>query len=393
MKSFQGNLLMSLCSDVVGNTHLLKELGAAWLLLSAVIPMVDGAGVKVDGYVSRSKPTAAGMDLDRAYPFEVRVLGDSWTEKTDLTNGQYFIQGCDGHNVYLAFVDHPAEKLQHLNAYAGSVFKGTYPVQSPSVYTTLPWLAYCSGAFLSATVTNGSVMLPAPWVAAWAVPLAHIYRTAYKAIPDGAGLPERLEMSPDPEAMQSLRDGRFRSLALLDESERDRTLIQLPYYEKLREPEAVYQVTSVTNVGGTVVPLDSALDMFRFAFNTNGVTKTLMARITCKLTSVELIDSVDPFPKVIDGLKNINVADYRYCTPKDGVTFLSYMVTNSVWLSDDANPLLLRLRTEVMTRNKNQLSRPTLSHPVAFIIFLGIIATPLAFSRVRQKLLSVIRSA
>jgi len=323
---------------------------------------LQAVGFKVTGDLSCEKYAGSNSVIKQRWTFEASVLNKQWLLKITSTNGQESIFGCDGQDVYFMLQDPAAQKRLKLSSYVGCVFGGQYPVQSPYISTALPWIAYCSGNYLAENVINDAVILPAPWLSAWAMPVANIYKAHYEPIKDGRGLPMRLEYMPDHERMENMKRGVYHTLTKTSDSERDRVLIQISsYYVKVRKPEAIYQVVQTTNIQGVVLPSEFYFDNFQFkkiAKNSEDMNGILHQRMRGRLTSFVMIDSINPLPESSDKTKDINVGDYRFASPqsKTDVLFVRYIAKNAQWITNKSDSHLQDLYLKEINIHRNLLA-------------------------------------
>lgn len=344
---------------------------------------VDVDGFKVAGQLSNWRSVATNFVAESAWTFEASSMGRNWLVVSHSTNGQHISIGSDGESVYKLFEDEAATKSLKVRSHPGNVFRGSYPVQSGDLRTALPWLAYCSGNHLMMLATNGVLELPAPWLNAWADPMAHIYEAKYEEIASSGGLPRRLEYKLDADKVDSLIAGN--TLAVIPKSERDRMVMALStYYKKITEAEAIYQVANVTNYGRLVLPVVFTFE--RFIFKTKGerLIKTVLARTQGEVTTVELIHSLDPYPKACGEVKTISVADYRAGDPKNGVPFIGYSAPNSLWLRE-SDPQFQRLRVTKLESFRWHLDTPKVARILVLLVLASLVALPLLFNGVRLK--------
>ena len=323
----------------------------------------------------------------KTWTFTVSVLGVNWLEVIGWPNGQREMLGGDGASVYWLLEDRPAR--HRLHSYAGNVFTGVYPLQSSAIYTTIPWLAYCSGDFLKKAATKTPITLPAPWIPAWLHPLAHIYVSKYLELEGGNGLPERLDYKPDPELMAALKAGHYRTMAPVSDTTREHVTIQLAaYYSKIDAPEAVYQVVQTTNYQGLLLPAQFVFENYTFRRSTNGNWKAhLYSKIDGKISSLRMINTVDPLPRLAGDLTTISVADYRFFDRSNGVGFISYFAKNSAWITNEADPYLQTLYSAAKTKSHRALTSTNLPRAVVFLLLTAAVTSPLLFGEVRRYLL------
>lgn len=319
---------------------------------------------------------------DKAVPeqvmtFEISFIGRQWLQKLSLTNGQQYIQSGDGENVYFLLVDTAAKTQGKIKSYPGNVFRGDYPVQSPATWTILPWLAYCSGKAIADRTTNSIVTMPAPWAAAWAQPMAHIYKAKYTGLAQGGGLPQRLEFQPDAERMEAIRKGVFNTIAVINDSGRDRAVMDLRYYSKINELEGIYEVTATTNCGALAVP--AAFLFERYLINPSKQKRSIFEKIEGKIDLVESIEIIDSFPNSPDKTE-ISVADYRIGEPERGFGFVSYQTKNSKWLAE-SDPYLQQRRLQAINGPFMAFNGAKIGRAFMLVVFFSILITPLAASK------------
>lgn len=373
-----------------------------WLIFALVIDSFKcccfaETGFKVTGELSFWKSTTTNTyELHETCRFEASVLGSSWQQTTRLNSGQCITHGSDGRDVYWLLLDPAGKQKQNLTAYPGNVFNGCYPVQSASVWNTLPWLAYCSESYFTQQASNiidDSLLLPAPWQQASGLVLAHIYRATVCWLSDYPKLPARVAYRPDPLAMEAIRNGIFRTTSVPDKSERDRAILQLAsYYSRVKEPEAVYTVTSFTNWHGLVLPLEFSLDRFFFPKSTN-LTRRPFGSTRGRITHLEEIATLDPYPRLDGDLTHIRVADYRFFNPAENVGFIAYTATNSAWVTNESDPFLRRLYEGEKSRSRAFLARRVFSRSLVLLFFLVALACPLLSKAVRAAGVRLLRAA
>jgi hypothetical protein len=323
------------------------------------------------------------------WTFEASALGKQWLQATHLANGQRFIHGSDGQSVFWLFQNGAERSKLNLRAYCGTVFKGTYPIQSTSIYSTLPWLAYCSGPMMGMAATNGSIILPAPWLSAWDKPLAHIYRARYEPIEGGHGLPRRLEFWPDADLMDSIAEGNFHTVGVIDDSGRDAAVVSVAgYYRNIREPEAIYRVNAVKDYDGFVLPTDFSFEGFLFVKKSKdgAPVKSLCRKIVGTVASVEVIGEIDPLPRSSDDITSISVGDYRFYDAGKHLAFVGYTASNAAWLVSESDPTLQHLYKRELMKSWEWVSRPRLPRTATLIAFLLLVLAPLLSKQVRRGL-------
>lgn len=339
----------------------------------------QAAGFKIRGEMSLLEISNSNIVHGQKWDFELSNLNDQWLYRVLSTNGQAHIFGCDGSNVYWLFQDPVAKKRLNLKSYVGCVFDGVYPVQSPSINTCLPWLAYCSGTYLSSGQDNNNIALPAPWLCAWAMPIAHIYSARYVPINQSNGLPQQLEYIPNPKRMEDLENGVFHTSIPPNDSERDSSVLLLIHYKKIKSPEAVYNVIATTNFHNIVLPVEFHFD--NYIFNENKKTAQLNGhlsqRIVGKMLSIEPITVLDPLPKSGDEVSGISVGDYRFADSKTGVVFINYDAEDAKWITDKQDPRLQRLFLKQADIHAGLWSVQLNSKFWIFILFIVAAAFPL----------------
>jgi hypothetical protein len=232
--------------------------------------------------------------------------------------------------------------------------------------------------------------MPAPWMPAWSLPLAHIYKAQYSPIDASGGLPASLHFRTSERAIAQLRNGEYATVSDVTQSERDRALVQLAYFSKLPEPEAVYQVTRLTNCGGVVLPAECYLEMYRFGFTTNGTTKAVAWRIQCETDFVKSIDSISALPKHEDQIQDIGVADYRFFEKTKNVYFLRYTVTNFAWITNESDPFLQQVLSRASVAGKTRDSGK-LPKTVPAILLVSLVLCPLLLKQTRQLISGALR--
>ena len=349
---------------------------------------IQATGFKITGMMSSQQYTTSNHVVLKCWDFEVSVLTNQWLLKLFSTNGQVNTFGCDGRDVYSLLQDPTAKKRLKLSSYVGAVSGGAYPLQSPYISTVLPWLAYCSSTYMASNVANGEVVLPAPWLSAWAMPLAHIYSAHYEPIEGGFGLPMRLEYTPNRKRMEELKQGVYHTLAKPTDTARDRAATQIAsYYMNIVGSEAVYQVLQTTNVQGLVLPA-------RFEFDNYGFKKTtktskerrryLRQKMVGELTSVDLIEDLNPLPTSSDEITSINVADYRFADPDSAVNvvFVGYTARNSEWIT---NKLDARLQDRYARELRSHDQVIKLPKPIIVLFLTAIFLIPPFFILRRSR--------
>jgi hypothetical protein len=316
-----------------------------------------------------------------------------WLQTTWLTNGQHYVQGGNGRDVFWLFVDERTRTKSNLKTFPGVVCKGPYPLQCTTIFCTLPWLAYCSGAFFQGQEGGLTKGMPAPWRVALVDPLAHIYQTRYTILPGSPGLPQEVTFQPDPAQMAALKSGDLPLLAIIDGSARDSAVVQVAsYYAMIGEPEAVYRVTRTTNYAGRVLPLQFSFDRFAFRRSTNGVMKRIPFGSTRgQVDTIATISALDPLPRSPDDL-GISVGDYRFFNRTSFVPFISYVATNSSWITNEADPYLRHIYDLTAARSLRHHLRQKYSSWSLCVLFLLGLSGPMLLKRVRHGVLGYLKA-
>ena len=346
-------------------------------------------GFKADGEITYYNIEKGNSIPDKHWTFEVKVLGEKWIETSDISTNKgerFFIHGGDGDSVYGLYVDKAAKERLHMKAYVGDVFKGKYPVGSPTLFTTLPWLAYCSSNFFSNAVPNIPFWVPHPSLASWAMPEANIYEGRFNLIPQ-MGIPMRLEYWYSSKFMEEQRHGNYHTVAGVSDATRKNTIRFFPTKSNIKEPEIIYQVTSLTNYHGFSIPSQFQIEFFSFKKQAGGFKKELTARAEGKLLVLDVIDSIDPLPRLSGDVTNIQVGDYRFADSKKNFSYVGYTATNSVWLTNEYDPFLQRKYIAQSTPEKWPEWSFIFLRFFVFAIVVVALAVPLFLRGIRNKLL------
>lgn len=323
--------------------------------------------------------------------FEVTTVGEKWQMRIlYASTGQEIIYGGDGTNLFWVFKDDQAVKQHGVTSYAGNVFHGTYPVQSSTIFTSLPWLAYCSRTFFSTNTQNGQAHMPAPWLSAYSDPVSQVYAVKYIASNQSNALPSFLSFTPSAEKIDVLIANGYKIDGNeLPVSERDKLAIKLEsYYRKITEPEATFEVLKWTSKAGFIVPQEFQFTGYVFAQNKSGEFKREVGgKTTGRALDIEEISAVDPMPKITDGtLDVISVADYRFANNSNKLGFLSYPITNSIWLPMD-DPFLLALLDKENSAISRQYRSKVIPSNIAFVVFLSVVSLLILVAvTIRRKL-------
>jgi hypothetical protein len=345
-------------------------------------------GVKVTGSMAYSWKVASKA-VRETCAFEASSLGDTWLVRVQQTNGMETLAGSDGRDFYSLVMPSQDPIAKQIRRYPGWVCRGRYPLISPGIFVKLAWLAYCSGGFLAAEGTKGVLALPGLWLWTESDPLAHIYTEKCDFLPGGSGVPSRLEFYPDASKVDEVRKGVYRTLCPVSDSERDRSVLQLAQYVGVSEPEAVYEVTGTTNLEGGVLPAEFAFHISTFYHGTNGVVKAVISTgVTGRVDSVEAIALLDPLPGSSDDIRDIQVADYRFCDKKRGVGFIPYVATNAAWRTNMSDAFLQRHFERQLKNGQRFVNQP--KFPKAFVLLiltLAVLAPLLLSKRLRQGLI------
>ena len=367
-----------------GRSGLRVSFAGALLFLLLCNPACLASGFKVSGTMTSFRYTNSTYIVRDNWEFEAIAIDNQWKVSVQLQNGQRLTDGSDGHSDYFLLDDPRFRGMP-----AGGVFKGNYPVQG-AIHTTLPWLAYCSQAFFKTAVTNGFAAIPAPWLIAYAMPLAHIYTAQFEGIEGCPYLPKRVAYVPSAERIAALRDGSYGTVVTPNDSNRDSDLIQLARYDGLTQPEAVYEVTLVTNYQGIPLPWKFVYEKSLLKKQQGKTVLSPSSKIEGVLVSVETVDAIDVLPRVEGKAKDISIADYRFHDEKRGVAFLSYRRTNSTWIANESDPYLQRLLSSALRSSSRRAKSPKFSQMVVLVTLVFIISLPLAFGAVRSRVFTVL---
>jgi hypothetical protein len=345
-------------------------------------------GFKVTGSMSYSW-NVARKSYNETVSFEASTLGRSWLVRIEQSGGRETVAGSDGRDFYcLVMAPHDAA-AREMGRYPGWVCHGTYPLMSRGILVGLPWLALCSAGFLARHQTNGDLTMPAPWLPAEYEPLAHIYTEKYDVLPGGSGLPKRVEFHPDPSRMDELRRGICHTLLPVSDSARDRSVIKLAQYAGVSQAKAVYEVTKTMRCGSWVIPGEFLFRINNFYHRTNLPPRAVASTIvTGRVASAVSIGTLSPLPESSDDIRNVQVADYRFCDIKRGVGFVPYVATNSAWRTNMSDPFLQSRLQRQLRLGQRFVNQPRYSKAFVLLALVLAVVTPLlASNRLREALI------
>jgi hypothetical protein len=328
-------------------------------------------------------------DTPNECTFELSTLADSWAIVL-RRSADIHIVGCDGADVYRLLIHREFRQAEtgQLKA-VGTVSRGTFPLFNTSVFMGVVWLAYCSSDSFPKGSSNRKASIPAPWMAAWGSPSAHIYECEYSIPPQSGGLPQEVTFTPDPEKIQALvRGDALGSLVPVTKSQLDRDAAQLAQYkEGAAQQEARYFVVSKTQLGTMAIPKEFALVRNTYILDKRGERKSIpLERISGTIDSVERIYELDPIPRPILDVDRFSVADYRFHDPTNGVYFVLYEATNSTWITDTNSPALQASAAEIREKYLRTQTRIKLPRIAFLVLFVLVACSPLTFKRVRHRL-------
>lgn len=312
--------------------------------------------------------------------FELETKGRKWRLiiQFDSVN-QRIAYGGDGLDLFWAFEDEAAVAERSIKAYSGNVFVGAYPVQSTTVFSALPWVAFCSGRYFETNSIDGISSVPAPWCAAWSDPVAYIYRVEYSSFSKSNLLPARLAFTPDRDRMDLLtaQDYKIGGIGPSSSQERDRLAIALEsYFRRITTPEVVYTASDWKDYRGRVIPHTFQLAGFKFREENNGEFSRIASGVTFgNVSDVEEIPDFDYLPRLQGKLPAISVADYRFADSNVGLDFLSYSITNSSWLQRD-DPLLAHIARDTLQHLSERKARQVTPSGIAFLAFAILAGLP-----------------
>ncbi len=263
-------------------------------------------------------------------------------------------------------------------------------MHSTTTFSSLPWLAYCSSAYLAREAPSGVGASPPPWLFALKDPLAKIYGMRYDVLAGSPRLPARMEFRPDPELINDLLRKAKNGFPAMSDSERDRFLLHLSsYYARITEAEGVYSVSKTTNVAGHLVPLEFELQMFRFKSPRGARSNEAMTRISAelirgRLESVEQTTQFVPLPIPSPSAREIRVADYRFYNESNRVYFLRYVASSGGWITNKSDPRLASLYKIAMEKSRNRKTAPAFPKAVVGAVLSSLVLLPLCSGRMRS---------
>jgi hypothetical protein len=306
---------------------------------------VYATGFYVVGHMQAWSSIPTIFSQGETWEFEVAVKGGQWTENViHTTNETSFSFGCDGNSVFM--IQSPPGTVHQQTGDKSDlamVVNGCCPIQSPFLDSALPWLAYCSGNYIATNISDGTVMLPAPWMASWVDPTAWIFKERYQAITNGQNLPGRLDYFPDVSLIEDLERGVCHTIMPMNEIARENATVGIARMKLQRDASAFYEVLETTNFGGYLLPKRFVFEQASFkSVGKDQVAKEPepLIKILGTLDSVAKIDALNPYPK---SSANLEVSDYRLSNFKQHIPFVWYRVANSAWIVSKSNPTLLRL--------------------------------------------------
>ena len=187
--------------------------------------------------------------------------------------------------------------------------------------------------------------------------------------------------------MSAVLMGNFRSMSPLDQSARERANFAISSrYSHIVEPEAVYEVVTVTNFNGLAIPTSFTFTQYAFIVGNGTIEKKLSTVTIAKAAVIEAIELVDPFPKISGEVKNVNVADYRFFDPSNRIGYVGYVATNSAWLTDRLDPYLQKLYSDAKARSASESSFVISKRWKVSFLFLLVISWPLFLPSVRTRI-------
>lgn len=280
------------------------------LLFTGFIYAADTGVVLRGGYEYRSYLHRSTPKLLAKWSFTIWLNGCSWimdcTNIIPSTNDVVLriTTSCDGTNIYVV----------HYPNNLAEVYTGSYP-SSTDIKLQYLWLAYASQCVLTGATGNAKPPLPIDR----GIFKREDYTCQYKWI---------YSSNSTPLALMLLNDGTLFS--------RDRTTGEVihenyhpPYGEGFTRATAVWG--SVTNIMNIFIPQEFQLTIYDS--KANGLSATDLDRVAtfdCRVTNSAIAD----MPQLAITLpNNAIVTDRRFSTA--GYAYISYIITNGIWLSKD----------------------------------------------------------
>ena len=265
--------------------------------------------------------------------------------------------------------------IDHEPSESDWIFLTISPGDAPleSVEVQLPWLAFCSGAYLR----KPGRLISLPTAITRSRPGAFGFKDHTKTFPDDLGLPRTVDFLASAELF-----AKAVSHESLNRFGRSIVEIRRAVSPNSGLPEgfvkATYRVTTETNVGGWIIPTSFVYEEFQPM--TDGAATIIVA--------VGLVDSIKESSGptfTLSPTERYSVADYRFRHPRKVVDQIRYAITNGqVPLTSD--PALRRLFEKRVAASP--VDPVIKAHVGIYVVFTALVAGPViaaAVARLRRK--------
>lgn len=286
---------------------------------------------KLSGVLSAEWYEPSGQVItnqDISFAISLAGSGREWSIRSNFNaQSNWFYEAyCDGTNTFVAGSDPRTPPSTPLT---GTVYPGVYPYFG-SAPITIPWLAYCSAAFLVSSADD--VVLPNPMFSATMDPQAYVCRTEVDWLSaHGPSLPSQVSFLTDSNRIESaIRSVHLRvggsGDELIRKSKMDYGYLYSPGLELLR-----YEVVDRISIGSLVVPNHFRLvKNQRTGYVDTGVKTYIHARIDGRLVESSVVE-VEHFEQPAYA-RPIAVFDYRAQDQTENIVAMNYIIPDGIWV-------------------------------------------------------------
>lgn len=232
---------------------------------------------------------------------------------------------------------------------SGRVLTGDIPTDSYIIM--VPWLAFCSGAYLR---TNK--VLPAPWLQPYKDEKAHIYNSDVSFVNSLEYVPSKVLWIVSDERKKAA----YKSPLLI--KAKNWSQAQQRKYQKYEETnsfmKAEYYVTDHRSIQNRTIPTAFIMNIYSYRNEMIGsnnavfITRRIEGKVF-RIWDAKTNSLITPEfnPNIAKGLVYVN--DMRFCDNSKGIPALRYIITNK-WIYDTNDFLLNTWHTNVLNKQRNR---------------------------------------
>jgi len=253
--------------------------------------------------------------------------GEQWIIHSESDGDEVrSVSACDGTNIYTVFYPYAS----HRDVLVATIYPELYPALLPQG-TTIPWLAFCSAAFINKQETQ----VPIPWIVAADFPEAHICKSLVDRFREPPFLPHRIQFIVDEERMSRAPTNHLLKVQGLSASDLSWRSINYADIFAPGQKCGEFVVLQATNIGDYRLPIRFVCNAYEPRdFNVRAISDRTQsafyhrASFVGQVLSVSIANKMFSLPNLYD---RADIADYRLSNKHLGIDVIAYAISDRQW--------------------------------------------------------------